>query len=60
MSASSFLDYLSLYYVTSYLRLIQVEDLEIVKVTPSGKAILKNIIQNLQLKTLIDIFEKKE
>ncbi len=43
-----------------YLRLIQIEDLEIVKVTPSGKAILKNIIQNLQLKNLLNIFEKKE
>jgi hypothetical protein len=43
-----------------FLRLIQVDDLEIVRVTPSGKAILKNIIQNLQLKNLLNIFEKEE
>jgi len=43
-----------------HLRQILIDDLEIVKVTPSGKAILKNIIQNLQLKNLINIFEEEE
>ena len=43
-----------------YLRLIKINDLEIVRVSPSGKAILKNIIQNLQLKNLLKIFEKNE
>lgn len=39
-----------------YLRKINVEDLEIVKITPLGKATLKNIIENLQLKNLLNIF----
>jgi len=33
------------------------ENLGIIKVTPLGKALLKNIIQNLQLKNLLRIFE---
>jgi len=41
-----------------YLRKIQIEDSEIIKVTPLGKAIMKNIIQNLQLKNLIDFFKQ--
>ena len=39
-----------------YLRKINVEHLEIVKITPLGKATLKNIIENLQLKNLLNIF----
>ncbi|MFO8019380.1 MAG: hypothetical protein R6U96_12155 [Promethearchaeia archaeon] len=42
-----------------YLRKIKVENLEIVKVTPLGKAIMKNIIQNLKVKNLIDIFQQE-
>lgn len=33
------------------------ENLGIIKVTPLGKALLKNIVQNLQLKNLLRIFE---
>ncbi len=42
-----------------YLRQIQVEDLEIVKVTPSGKAMLKNVYKDLNLKNLLNVFENK-
>jgi len=41
-----------------YLR--QIEDLDIVRVTPLGKAILKNIIQDLKLKNLLNVFEQEE
>ncbi len=41
-----------------YLREINVEGLDIVKITPLGKATMKNIIQNLQLKNLLDIFKE--
>ena len=40
-----------------FLREISMEGLEIIKVTPTGKAILKNIIQSLDLKNLLNIFE---
>ena len=39
-----------------YLR--EFSDLGIIKITPSGKAIFKNIIQNLTLKDLLKIFEE--
>ena len=34
------------------------EDLAIIRVTPLGKAILKNVIQDLRLKNLLNIFEE--
>ena len=34
------------------------EDLAIIRVTPLGKAILKNIIQDLRLKNLLNVFEE--
>jgi len=40
-----------------YLRKISIGDLELVKITPLGKAALKNIIQNIQLKNLIEVFK---
>ena len=43
-----------------YLRKINVEGLDIVKITPLGKATMKNIIQNLQLKNLLDIFKESK
>ena len=43
-----------------YLRKISVEDLDIVKVTPLGKATMKSVIQNLQLKNLLDIFKESK
>ncbi len=43
-----------------YLRKIQVKSLEIVKVTPIGKAIMKNIIQDLSLKNLLNVFKNQE
>ena len=43
-----------------YLRKIQVKSLEIVKVTPLGKAIMKNIIQDLSLKNLLNVFKNQE
>jgi len=41
-----------------YLRKIDIDGLDIVKITPLGKAILKNIIHTLQLKNLLDIFKE--
>ncbi len=43
-----------------YLRKIRIETLDIIKITPLGKAILKNIIQNLQIKNLLEVFEEKD
>lgn len=43
-----------------YLRIISVENIEIIKVTPLGKAVLKNIIQDLNLKNILDIFENNK
>ena len=43
-----------------YLRKINIDDLEIVKITPLGKAALKNIIQNIQLKNLLEVFKDKK
>ncbi len=40
-----------------YLRKIKIDNLEIVKITPLGKSVLKNIIQDLQLKNLLNIFQ---
>ncbi len=40
-----------------YLR--EIEDLDIIRVTPLGKAILKNIIQDLRLKNLLNVFEQE-
>lgn len=40
-----------------YLRRISIEDLELVKITPLGKAALKNIIQDIQLKNLIEVYK---
>ena len=42
---------------TDYLRKINVEGLDIVRVTPLGKAVMKNIINNLQLKNLLGAFK---
>ncbi len=42
-----------------YLRKLSINDLEIIQVSPLGKALMKNIIQNLQLKNLIDVFKKE-
>ena len=38
----------------------KIEDLGIVKITPIGKAILKEILPDLSLDTLLDIFEVEE
>jgi len=35
------------------------EDLAIIRVSPLGKAILKNIIQDLRLKNLLNVFEEE-
>ena len=40
-----------------YLRKISIDDLELVKITPLGKAALKNVIQDVQLKNLIEVFK---
>ena len=40
-----------------YLRVF--DEFGIIKVTPQGKATMKNIIQDLQLKNLLNIFEKE-
>ena len=41
-----------------YLRKLNVEGLDIVKVTPLGNAIMKNIIHDLHLKDLLDIYKE--
>lgn len=41
-----------------YLR--KIEELDIIKITPLGKAILKNIIHDLNLKNLLNAFKGKE
>lgn len=38
----------------------KIEDLGIIKITPIGKAILKEILPDLSLDTLLDIFEVEE
>ncbi|MHA1490189.1 MAG: hypothetical protein ACTSRI_11115 [Promethearchaeota archaeon] len=43
-----------------YLRTMKIKDLEVVRPTPLGKAILKNIIQDLQLKNLLDVFKNTQ
>ena len=43
-----------------YLRKIDVDGYDIVKVTPLGKAVLKNVIQNINLKSLLQIFKNSE
>lgn len=40
-----------------YLR--ELKDLGLIKVTPIGKAVLKNVIDDLTLKNLLDIFKEK-
>ncbi|TXT58296.1 MAG: hypothetical protein BAJALOKI2v1_400028 [Promethearchaeota archaeon] len=41
-----------------YLRRLSIDDLEIIKVTPLGKATLKNIIENLNLDNLLEFFNQ--
>lgn len=43
-----------------YLRKLKINKFEIIKVTPLGKAAMKNIIPNLQLKNLLNAFKNKE
>jgi len=42
---------------SDYLRQINIDNLDIVKITPLGKATLKNVIQTLKLKNIINIFK---
>jgi hypothetical protein len=39
-----------------YIRKVNIDGLDIVKITPLGKAILKNIIDNIQVQNLLNIF----
>ena len=41
-----------------YLR--KIEDLNILKITPLGKALLKNIIKDIELKSLLEAFKRKK
>ena len=43
-----------------YIRQMNVDDYDIVRITPLGKAALKNIIQNINLKSLLKIFKSSE
>lgn len=43
-----------------YLRKIRVEGIEIIKVTPLGKAVMKNIILDLNLNSLLEVFQEKK
>ncbi|MEJ2252185.1 MAG: hypothetical protein P8Y97_21295 [Candidatus Lokiarchaeota archaeon] len=40
-----------------YLKIITIDDIKIVKVTPLGKALFKDLISDLQLKNLLDVFK---
>ncbi|MGQ4875165.1 MAG: hypothetical protein ACP6IY_13950 [Promethearchaeia archaeon] len=40
-----------------YLRKININGLDIIKVTPLGKALLKNIIKDLNIKNILEIFK---
>ncbi len=40
-----------------YLRIITMNDHEVMRVTPLGKSLLKNIIKDLKLKNLMELFE---
>jgi predicted transcriptional regulator len=42
-----------------FIRKISIRSTEILKMTPLGKALLKNVIQNINLKTLLDVFKKE-
>ncbi|TFG07865.1 MAG: hypothetical protein EU539_03850 [Promethearchaeota archaeon] len=42
-----------------YLRRMNIEGIDIIKITPLGKAIMKNIIPDLQLKNLLKIFKNE-
>lgn len=42
-----------------FLRKLKIQDLKIIKVTPLGKALLKNVIQNINLKSLLEVFKKE-
>ncbi|MHA1282832.1 MAG: hypothetical protein ACTSQP_10040 [Promethearchaeota archaeon] len=42
-----------------YLRKINVNGLDIIKVTPLGKALLKNIIKDLNIKNILEIFKNE-
>ena len=43
-----------------YLRKININDLDIIKITPLGKATLKNIIHNINLKNLLEVFKSEK
>jgi len=43
---------------TDYLR--EIEDQNILKITPLGKALLKNIIKDIELKNLLETFKRKK
>jgi hypothetical protein len=43
----------------NYLRRLSINNLEIIKVTPLGRALMKNIIQDLTLKSLLEVFKKE-
>ncbi len=42
-----------------YIQKISINDLEIIKITPLGKALMKNVIQDLKLKNLLEVFKKE-
>ena len=46
--------------LNDYLRKININDLDIIKITPLGKATLKNIIHNINLKNLLEVFKNKK
>jgi hypothetical protein len=42
-----------------YIQKISINDLEIIKITPLGKSLMKNVIQDLKLKNLLEVFKKE-
>jgi len=42
-----------------YIQKISIKNLEIIKINPLGKALMKNIIQDLKLKNLLEVFKKE-
>jgi hypothetical protein len=43
-----------------YLKVITIEDINIIRVTPLGKALFKDLLGDLKLKNLLDFFKKEK
>ena len=50
---------ISILMENDYLKIIEADDIDIVKVTPLGKALFKDLIADLHLKNLLDVFKRE-